>query len=336
LNQSPSAGHPERRGHVDGVSRAYDGKRSQHAFDRRLTELASTQQGIFTRTQALDVGLSPDMIDRRLWTGRWQRLHTGVYRLAGPPITWRGSLVAASLACGPSAVVSHRAAAAHWRFPGSQTGIVELSVARSVRRVPANAIVHRVTAMEAVDVVEDGPLRFTSPALTLVDVAPGLDHDALEELLDDLLRRRLVTLPKLAWRLQRLGERRHCGVKAVRAILEQARRETARTESVFERKLLRLLRSAGLPEPVAQHEIRVHRRLVARVDFAYPDRHVAIEADSQRWHTGRTRWRRDLERRNALTTLGWHMIHVTWESLVRDPDRVASMVRRASGIDEPA
>jgi very-short-patch-repair endonuclease len=83
---------------------------------------------------------------------------------------------------------------------------------------------------------------------------------------------------------------------------------------------------AGLPKPAIQHEIRDRGRLVAIVDFAYPDVRLAIEADGYRWHSGRARWRTDLQRRNAVTALGWRIVHVTWEDLERTPDELLRLI----------
>jgi very-short-patch-repair endonuclease len=71
---------------------------------------------------------------------------------------------------------------------------------------------------------------------------------------------------------------------------------------------------------------------LARVDLAYPDVLLAIEADGYRYHSGRVAWQRDLERRNALTSRGWRVIHVTWKDVVLEGERVAADIRRALGI----
>jgi very-short-patch-repair endonuclease len=107
-------------------------------------------------------------------------------------------------------------------------------------------------------------------------------------------------------------------------------------ESVLESKLLRLIRREGLPEPVAQWRVRERGRVVARLDFAYPDHRVAIEADGYRWHGDIGRWQADLARRNALTRLGWLVLHFTWDDIARHPKQVAGTIRHAiSGRSVP-
>jgi very-short-patch-repair endonuclease len=71
--------------------------------------------------------------------------------------------------------------------------------------------------------------------------------------------------------------------------------------------------------------------VVAVVDFAYPDRRIAIEVDGYRWHAGRRRWERDLARRNALTALGWRVLHVTAADIEQRPGDMLAIVRAALG-----
>lgn len=108
----------------------------------------------------------------------------------------------------------------------------------------------------------------------------------------------------------------------------EARSPTAVPQSVFETRLLRVLRDAGLPLPTLQHEIRHGGRVIARVDFAYPEAKLAIEADGYQWHSGRIAFERDLARRNALTNLSWDVMHVTWSDL-EHPERIVDAIRAA-------
>ncbi|HEX2057284.1 MAG TPA: DUF559 domain-containing protein [Actinomycetota bacterium] len=88
---------------------------------------------------------------------------------------------------------------------------------------------------------------------------------------------------------------------------------------------------SGLPRPVRQHRITDNGKLVARVDFAYPDSLVAVEVDGYRWHSGRRAWsrdltRRDLTRRNRLTSLGWRVLHVTHDDLMERPNEIVEQI----------
>jgi very-short-patch-repair endonuclease len=157
---------------------------------------------------------------------------------------------------------------------------------------------------------------------TLIDIAGCSPADVVEEALDDALRRKLVTVAQLQRRLRPDGAPGRSGTKLLRDLVD-ARAGVARaSESTLETRLLRALRAAGLPKPVLQHKVGPYR-----VDFAYPEARVAIEADGFRWHSTRQQWDRDRARRNALTAMGWTLLHVTWEQLHQRRDEVIDAIR---------
>ena len=90
-------------------------------------------------------------------------------------------------------------------------------------------------------------------------------------------------------------------------------------ETRFERRLHSLLLRSGLAAPVVQFEVRIAGRVIARPDLAYPDLRIAIEADSYRWHGGRSAWERDLARRTKLAAGGWLVLHFSWRDLTERP-----------------
>jgi hypothetical protein len=106
-------------------------------------------------------------------------------------------------------------------------------------------------------------------------------------------------------------------------------------ESVLETRVLRVLTKAGLPTPASQFEIRDGDHLIARVDFAFPDLKLAVEADGYRWHSSRLRWDHDLARRNTLTALGWRVVHVTWAGLTNHPETVIHTIEQAARAPNP-
>jgi len=112
-------------------------------------------------------------------------------------------------------------------------------------------------------------------------------------------------------------------------LLDQRDPAVSTPESVFERRLLRIMEREGLPTPVLQYSIHDAAGLIGVVDFAYPDARLAIEADGYRWHSGRVRWERDRARLNRLTLLGWRVIHVTWTELTRQPKQVIATIDSA-------
>lgn len=300
----------------------------QGSLDARVASVAGEQFGLFTRDQARKLGATPTMIRHRVSRGRWERLSPTVLRIAGTPRTWHQRTLAACLAWGPDAVVSHRAAARLWLPDLDQSRCLDVTVPRhrSRQRV-ADEIVHR-NRLDALDRAQVGPIPVTTTARTLIDLASVIPADQVEEALDEAIRRRLVTLPLLQRRLVALAEMRRPGIAVMRRLVE-ARHGPGISESVFETRLLRVIARARLPKPVQQYEVRDGTRLVARVDLAYPDRLLAIEADGYRWHGSRTAWERDRARDDRLMLLGWRVIHVTWRGLQARPHEVVARIARA-------
>ena len=311
------------------MSELYPRKRPQEAIDRLVAHRVANTYGVFSREFALNLGATHDMIEWRLATGRWDRLSRGVYRLAGVPSSWLQSLYAECLGWGEWSLVSHRAAAALFDLPNFEPGPPELIVPRGRHRVGSKAITHQMSTLDAVDRTVMHHIPVTTPARTLIDLAVVSSPDLVEEALDDALRRKLVSVPRLRWRLAELAQKGRPGVAVFRALLEARQSAVDVPASVLETRLLRLIRRARLPRPEIQYEVRDRGRLVAVPDFAYPERRLAIEADGYRWHSSRARWQRDLDRRNALTVLGWSIVHVTWEQLTRRPDDVVDRIRSA-------
>lgn len=291
------------------------------------------QFGVVSRAQVLAAGGTARMIHNRIDAQVWETVHAGVYRLAGTPASWLQRLMAACLACGSEACVSHHAAAGLWQLRGFGEGPVEVSIWRSARR-RRDLKIHRVL-LDSVDLTSVGTIPVTTPARTLIDVAGVVPRDVVEEALDDALRRRLVTRSRLRWRINELAAKGRRGIKVIRELLDARETGVSVPQSVFETRLLRVLRDARLPTPSLQHEVRDRGRLVAIVDFAFPEARVAIEADGYRWHSGRVRWERDLARRNRLTALGWRVVHVTWSDLRREPRTIVAAISVALDAAQP-
>ena len=295
---------------------------TQEAIDARVARFASRRHGVLSRADAVRLGATDRMIHRLVSTHRWERLHAGVYRVGGAPRSWRQDLLAACLPASEGAVASHRAMAVIWRLPGFEAVAIEITVPRGRRARLHGVTVHQLP-LPPVDVTTVDAIPATTPARTLLDLAAVVPADALEEALDDALRRGLATLPRLRWRFEELGPRRSAGTIR-RLLAARGEGDQPRPQSVLETRLLRLLKRARLPTPACQHQVRDRGRLIAVVDFAYPNSRLAIEADGYRWHSGRARWQHDLTRRNELTRLGWRVIHVSAHDLDR---RTAATLR---------
>ena len=187
---------------------------------------------------------------------------------------------------------------------------------------------HAPRTLKAGDVTKLGCIPITSPVRTLIDLAGSTEVAALEDALDDALRRSLVTIASMRRRLERTANNGRRGLVVLRDLVD-ARAGRPASGSGFENRVLRLLRAAQLPEPVVQHQVYDAQGVfVGRVDFAYPHLRLAIEVDGDAWHTSRKARDHDIERQNKLEALGWHVLRIRWTQVEKDPDGVVGMVWR--------
>jgi len=288
------------------------------------------QHGVFTRAQAIQSDATRGAIKWRLTAGRWERLYPSVYRIAGTPTSWRQRAIAACLYFGPDAVLSHRAAAGIQGLQGFKPEKPEVTVPRNRNRIRSHHVEIHGTQdpIPGEDIGRIDGIPVTKPARTLLDLATVVPEEVLEAALDDAVRRRFVSVSFLDRWLDDPRRRRLRGAPALRRLVD-VRATVGVTESPLETQVLRLLRKAGLPVPMLQYVVRDGRRFVARLDFAYPDEHVAIEADGFRYHDGRRQFDDERARGNEIQSIGWHVLRVTSRHLEQDPEGVAGWVRRA-------
>jgi very-short-patch-repair endonuclease/predicted transcriptional regulator of viral defense system len=293
----------------------------------RIARLFASQHGVVTRHQALAGGLPAHRIDYLLKVGRWEPVHVGVYRLLESPATWHQRLLGACLAAGRGAVASHRSAARVWDLAVSSERI-ELTIPNSRCLSIPGATVHRTICFDGCDrrVVKGIPV--TTVARTLIDVASVISADDLEATLDDALSRRLVDARYLARRVGAIGTRGRKGAGMLAHLLVARLGGRGSPESPFETRLAQALRRRAVRPPVPQFRVRLPSGRVARLDFAYPDARLAIEADSYRYHSSLSDWSRDRLRHNELVALGWRVLPLTFAELQTDPIAVADQVAR--------
>ncbi|MEX0875199.1 MAG: type IV toxin-antitoxin system AbiEi family antitoxin domain-containing protein [Actinomycetota bacterium] len=292
-------------------------------LDREIAKLATAQHNAFSRRQALAIGMTPKAIRWRLETGRWVTLGAGLYAIAGPPATRNQCLVAALLAAGPLAAISHLAAAALWELIELEPSLIDVVVLHgSLRGAGPGRVIHQANHLDRVDVRTLHGIRVTSPCRTLVDIAGVLSREALEAALDAALYRGLVTVRVVHRYIKHRRLEQHSGIGTLMKLLSD--RGAGGLEFELERRFLRLIRKAKLPEPKRQY--RVGR---ARVDFAYPDFRIAIELDGLGFHYDSAVFRRDRRRQNALVLGGWLVLRFTWDDVANRPGSVVDVMRRA-------
>jgi very-short-patch-repair endonuclease len=288
-----------------------------------LAQVAQRQFGAFTRRQAIEHGFTPAVIKKRLTRGVWKLIDHNVYRSSATPEVSHQRLIAACLA-GP-AVASHRSAGRLWAFPEMPDDIVEVTALRHRRRRSADVIWHESYHLTDRDITEIEGIACTRPVRTFIDLGVALSPDELEAVLNEGIRRNLLSLPAITSRPERFGPLRR-GTAVVRAVLDRQLPGRRPPESVLETRFLQLIRSAGLPEPVGQYRVRVNGA-VLRLDFAYPRSNIAIELDGAAFHSGEIAQQRDRRRDNQLGATGWRVLHFDWREVTRTPDYVLATMR---------
>ena len=159
----------------------------------------------------------------------------------------------------------------------------------------------------------------------LASLLPGM-----EELIDEALRRSLTTVESLdAYVRDNTGPGRH-GPSALRLLLPGYMDSGGVSESILETRLRQLLRDSALPAARQQYEVSHRGRFIARIDFAWPNKKVAVEAVGRAYHEGR--WDRDVARASALAKLGWIVIYVTWEDVHLRPRETLMSIAQALNI----
>lgn len=149
--------------------------------DAVATELAGRQNGVFTRGQLLEAGVAVHLIDHRVRTRRFKSVHRGVYLIESLE-NEQTALMAACLACGPGAFVSHGSAAALWDLTFGEIGRggpVDVAGTDLVRDRPGIRV-HRCPSLRPADGTRRAGVPVTTPARTLIDLAAVVTDRELE------------------------------------------------------------------------------------------------------------------------------------------------------------
>jgi very-short-patch-repair endonuclease len=282
--------------------------------------VAAGQHGVATLQQLLHAGFSVAQIRRRRGHGWLVRLHKGVYRV-GLVAAPSESLMAAVLACGEGAVISHTTAAVEWRLSRTRTGPVHVTIPHGHRDQGPALRIHRCSSLTAADCTLRDGIPMTTPARTLLDlaaVAPG--HD-LEHALAAAERLGLVSRREIAALIDRTPHAR--GSRALRALVGRDN-APAFLRSEAERLFLELARSAELPEP------RVNANLHGyEVDFLWREQRLVVEIDGRAFHSSPNAFEMDRRRDAVLTAAGYQVMRVTWHQLQRSSNAVVARLAQA-------
>lgn len=296
--------------------------------------LAGRQHGLVTREQLVDLGVARSTVVRRAGRGLLVPVGRRVFRLAGHPASEDSEVMAACLDLG--GVATHATSTGlHDLLPTPWPWIdVSVRKQRSVgsQRIPGRWRVHTSTNLPDEDLVVVRGIPAASVARSLLGLAAlptaEVDDDLFARVLEDAVRRRMASDRWLWWLLEQRRCRGRDGVARFEAALA-VRADLGPTESWLERELLDVLRRAGLPRPVVQRTVRRRGAFVARVDAAYPEEHIVLEALGYAAHASREALSADAARASRLTLLGHDVHQFTYDQIVSDPGWVVRVVRAA-------
>ena len=278
-------------------------------LDVLLADLARRQHGVVSRGQLLAIGFDRGGIERRLANRRLHRLHRGVYAVGHTIVDRRGHYLAAVLACGDDAVVSHRSAAALWGIRPSDAPRIDVTVSRtSGFRSTAAIIVHR-PRLTAPALVRDG-IPVTTAGQTLADLATALP------------RRQLESACEAAEALQ-LDVEVDPGHPGAKRLAEIDHDLTMTTRSPLEDEFLELCDRFDIPRPRVNSLVEGYL-----VDFCWPADRLIVETDGRR-HLTRAAFERNRARDALLTAVGWRVMRFTTRQVRGEPGMVAARVLSA-------
>lgn len=273
--------------------------------------------GILSTAELRACGLTRGAITTRRARGLLHQIHTGVWAVGHPSPSPEGLLLAAVKACGPGAVLSHRAAAQLWGFLDPADRLPEVMVTGPGTRMVPGLVVHRTTVLEPRDTLRHRGIPVTTPARTLLDLAAVAPTRELRQAVRRAQGRRRVAIPQLIEAIDRLGPRR--GSRRLAKVIATG---AAPTNTVLEDIVLDLLLGAGIAHPNVNRPLVIAGRRVVP-DFRWPERRLVVEADGGAWHDQKIAREDDAERQALLEGHGERVIRVTWhQSITRRPETI--------------
>jgi uncharacterized protein DUF559/putative AbiEi antitoxin of type IV toxin-antitoxin system len=288
-----------------------------------IRELAESQHGIVARRQLIGAGLGRDLIRERVRSGRLVIVHRGVFAVGHGRISLHGEWMAAALACGPGAYLSHGSAAHLWGMRRSRRPHEVIRVAG--HRRPHGIWLHQTRSLPAEDVTIEAGIPVTSIERTVMDQAGRLEDRQIEQMLVAAERSR-----RLDWReLQRIIEQGNGrkGLRRLRRVAAGVDTYAADAVSPLEVDFLSLCRKANLPFP--QVNVLVEGYLV---DFYWPNAKTIVETDGYAFHSDRPAFEKDHESTVALTAAGYKVHRATYRMLKSNPRLLLRLLRKDVGV----
>ena len=287
----------------------------------RLRRVAARQWGVVTRRQLEVLGLRETGITEWVRAGRLVRLHRGVYAVGHDRLMIQGRWLAAVIACGSGAVLSHQSAAALWELRQG-SGVIHVTVPSQNGRLRRAGIrVHRSSRLAPEDVTVHDGIPVTTVARTLLDLADVLDKQALRRAITEAEYRGRFDLTTVNAVVQSNPGRRGA------VLLSAAGARAHRTRSDLEIKFLRFLDRHGVEEPHTNLWIEGYE-----LDFVWTRAGLVVELDGVAAHGTRAAVRRDRKKDRVLWRAGFRVMRLTDDALDAEAEVLADLAQAGVNV----
>lgn len=291
--------------------------------DELIATLAERQHGVVARRQLLALGVGEEAVEVRLRSGRLHRLHAGVYAVGHRVLSQEGRWVAAVLACGSGAVLSHRSAAALWRIRQPTSGAIEVTTGSKSRS--RNAIHRHYSVLPEDEVTERDGIAVTTVPRTIFDLAATEPPHVAEAALRQAEYLRLHDRLSLPHLLSRYPRRR--GSKVIGRALRHRRETAGHSHGWLEETFLPFLDRHRLPRPSQLNAWIEAGGRRFQVDCFWPSANTIVELDGFAAHGTRLAFRQDRARDRKLRVAGFGVTRIEPEQLDEEPAAIAADLR---------
>jgi very-short-patch-repair endonuclease len=266
-----------------------------------------------TYRQLEAIGIRGSAVTRRVASGRLERIYTGVFAVGHRQRTPEARWMAAVMACGPGAVLSHLDAAGLWEIYDGRGARIHVTTTKFPRERPGIRP-HRARRLDDADVTEKDGIPVTTVARTVVDLTDVLGRDRLLRAIREAEYLRLLDLDALDAAVRRAHGRRRLG-ELTTALAHHRPGQIVRKE--LEHRFLEMLRAAGLTLPQTNVMVRTRRRRY-EVDCLWRDEGVAVELDGRAAHARVAAFEADRARDAALSAIGLRPLRFTWHRVTEE------------------
>jgi len=294
----------------------------------RAVALMASQHAVAGLDQLRHLALTPRRVQHWAAAGRLHRIYAGVYSLVPRQLLTReGRWMAAVLACGPGAVLSHRAAAALHELRRTDRTNIDVTVPRRSSRVHAGIDVHRSANLTRADVTIAGGIPCTTVARTLFDLTEVVTRRQAERAFDQADVMEILDLRAVEDQLARNPKR--AAASRVHSILDEHYIGTTLTDSELEEAMFALCRRIGAPQPLVNRWVDLHDgEPPIKADFVWPRQRVIVETDGRRFHGTHQARERDPRRDQRAILAGWTPIRTTWRQVMNRPRELEQTIVR--------